>query len=72
MDQMSILKQNSPLWLGSICTCMETWTTMDSMKVRYKTRLWNDMGKKIYKDLSGASSLGRNLNDNCFKKDIAV
>lgn len=36
MDQMSILKQNYPLWLESTCMCMETWMTMASMKVRSK------------------------------------
>ncbi len=39
MDQMSTLKQSSPLWLESFCMCMETWMMMASMKVRTKTRL---------------------------------
>ena len=49
MDQMSTLKQNSPLWLESICTSMETWMTMASMKVRNETRHLDDMknGKSI-------------------------
>lgn len=48
MDQMSILKQNSPLWLESICTCMETWTMTASMKVsstRYSNALLALSGK---------------------------
>lgn len=33
MDLMSIQKQSSPLWQGSICMYMGTWTMMDFMKV---------------------------------------
>ena len=38
MDQMSILKQSSPLWLENICMCMETWMMTASMKVRNKMK----------------------------------
>lgn len=34
MDQMSTLKQSSPLWPESICMFMATWTMTASMKVR--------------------------------------
>ena len=36
MDQTSILKPSSPLWLESISTCMETWMMTASIKVRNK------------------------------------